>query len=94
MTIAVEADLTEEAYAERPGCRAQPRRSRSPRSGGTPVICTQGKVIPDLLRVVVRHATGRGQVTQPQGQHVGAVAVDGDRLVAADHIASPLATRP
>ena len=49
MTIRDEPALTEEAYAEDRKRGPAQGCSRSPTADGTPVICTQGKVIPDLI---------------------------------------------
>ena len=71
VTITAEADLTEEAYAARPGHRAQARRRDHRRWRDTRHLHTgQGD---SLSAGVVAGYRQAGQVTQPQGQHVGAV---------------------
>ena len=74
VVIANEPELTEEAYADDRKA-ARHRIVEIAETSGTPVICTQGKVIPDFIALVVRARRGAArQVAQPQGQHVGDVA--------------------
>ena len=89
--ISTEASLTEEAYAADPDA-AHSRIIKIAAQGGTPVICTQGKVIPYLLE------WWRG-IRKPDKSHnrkgsTWVLSLHGDRIVAADYIDSPLATRP
>ncbi|TDO17733.1 8-oxo-dGTP diphosphatase [Mycobacterium sp. BK086] len=91
VTISAEADLTEEAYANDPDA-AHKRITEIVARGGTPVICTQGKVIPYLL------AWWRGNDKPDKSRNrkgsTWVLSLDGDRIIAADYIGSPLATRP
>ena len=75
VAIRNEPTLTEEAYAKSPK-RGRQRMLQIAEQAGTPVICTQGKVIPDLIDVVVRtRRSAPRQIAQPQRQYLGAVAV-------------------
>lgn len=89
--IAAEATLTEEAYAADPGA-AHKRIAEIAARGGTPVICTQGKVIPFLL------AWWRGSEKPDKSRNrkgsTWVLSLHGDRIVAADYIDSPLAIKP
>ncbi|MBY4227335.1 NUDIX hydrolase [Rhodococcus fascians] len=83
--------LSEEGYAEDPRKGRQRARDIA-ETMSTPVICSQGKVIPDLMR----WWADKDGITLPANRNrKGSVWVlsrhDG-RLVAADHIASPLPT--
>ncbi|OZC82707.1 NUDIX hydrolase [Rhodococcus sp. 06-418-5] len=83
--------LSEEGYADDP--RKGRHRARDiAELPGTPVVCSQGKVIPDLMRWWAE----KDGITLPANRNrKGSVWVlsrrDG-RLIAADHIASPLPT--
>jgi 8-oxo-dGTP pyrophosphatase MutT (NUDIX family) len=92
VTIRDEPALTEEAYSENPK-KARRRVLEIAAAGGTPVICTQGKVIPDLIgwwcgRDGVRPDKARNR----KGSTWVLSSVEG-HVVAADHIDSPLAAR-
>ncbi|BBY66024.1 8-oxo-(d)GTP phosphatase MutT1 [Mycolicibacterium helvum] len=91
VTITVEADLTEEAYAADPDS-AHKRIAEIAAGGGTPVICTQGKVIPYLL--AWWRGTEKPDKSRNRKGSTWVLSLDGDRIVAADYIGSPLATRP
>ena len=82
--------LTEEAYAEQP--QAQPGSGcwRSPTKSGTPVICTQGKVIPDLIEWWCERDGVRPDKSRNRKGSVWVLSLSGGTLVAADHIGSPL----
>jgi 8-oxo-(d)GTP phosphatase len=89
--ISNEPTLTEEAYADNPK-RGRRRALQIAESHRTPVICTQGKVIPDLIawwcdRDGVRPDKSRNR----KGSTWVLSLVDG-HLIAADHIGSALAT--
>lgn len=89
--IGNEPTLTEEAYADNPK-RGRRRILQIAESQSTPVICTQGKVIPDLIawwceRDGVRPDRSRNR----KGSTWVLSLVDG-HLIAADHIGSALAT--
>ena len=88
--ITVEPALTEESYAENPKA-AHRRVLEIAERGGTPVICTQGRVIPYLIdwwcaRDQVKPAKSRNR----KGSTWILSLAEG-RLVAADHLPSPLA---
>ncbi len=92
VTINLEPMLTEEAYAEDPG-PAQERVIDIAAKGGTPVICTQGKVIPYLLEWwCARDGMAPVKSSNRKGS-TWILSLDRGRLVAADYIASALATK-
>ena len=85
-----EADLTEEAYAKDPG-RGRERALQIAAQPGTPVICTQGKVIPDLVTWwCERDGLRPDKSPNDKGSTWALSLVDG-RLTAADHIGGALA---
>ena len=88
-----EPALTEEAYAE--SHQAGRRRIiEIAKSDGTPVICTQGKVIPDLIAWWCAHDGVRPDKSRNRKGSAWVMSLAGGKLVAADHIDSPLAVRP
>ena len=91
LKVAAEADLTEEAYADDPDV-AHKRIAEIAARGGTPVICTQGKVIPYLL--AWWRGTDKPDKSRNRKGSTWVLSFDGDRIVGADYIGSPLATRP
>ncbi|CQD21046.1 hydrolase, NUDIX family protein [Mycobacterium europaeum] len=85
-----EPALTEEAYAKSPK-RARHRMLAIAEQQGTPVICTQGKVIPDLI---AWWCARDGVSPDKSRNHKGSawvLSLSGGRLVAADHIGGALA---
>lgn len=90
VTVHNEITLTEEAYAKNRK-RGRQRVLSIAEQDGTPVICTQGKVIPDLID----WWCGRDGVRPDRSRnHKGStwvLSLSGGRLVAADHIGGPLA---
>jgi 8-oxo-(d)GTP phosphatase len=84
--------LTEEAYADD---RKQARRRilEIAASGGTPVICTQGKVIPDLVAWWCDRDGVRPDKSRNRKGSTWVLSSWQGHLVAADHIGSPLATK-
>jgi 8-oxo-(d)GTP phosphatase len=84
--------LTEEAYAEDRKA-ARRRVLEIAASGGTPVICTQGKVIPDLITWWCERDGVRPDKSRNRKGSTWVMSSWQDRLVAADHIGSPLATK-
>jgi 8-oxo-dGTP pyrophosphatase MutT (NUDIX family) len=84
--------LTEEAYADD---RKQARRRilEIAASGGTPVICTQGKVIPDLITWWCDREGVRPDKSRNRKGSTWVLSSWQGHLVAADHIGSPLATK-
>lgn len=88
--IKLEPQLSEEGYAEdRDAGRARARKIAS--KSGVRVICSQGKVIPDL----VRWWAARDGISLPPARNRKAsmwvLSLHGDTLVAADHVDGPLA---
>ena len=92
VAITTEADLTEEAYAEDPKA-ARNRVLDIVAHGGTPVICTQGKVIPYLLAWWREGDVGKPDRVRNRKGSTWVLSLSGPEIVAADYIASPLARR-
>ena len=88
--IRSEAWLTEEAYANNPK-RARRRIFKIAKQSRTPVICTQGKVIPDLVAWWCNRDGVRPDKSRNRKGSTWVLSLSGGRLVAADHIASALA---
>jgi 8-oxo-dGTP diphosphatase len=59
---------------------------------GRPVICTQGRVIPDLIAWWCDRDGVRPDKSRNRKGSTWVLSFAGDELVAADHIGSPLAT--
>lgn len=92
VAIGCEPTLTEEAYAKSPKA-AHKRVLEIATHSDTPVICTQGKVIPYLIDWwCARDGVKPDKSRNRKGSTWVLSLVDG-RLVAADHIASPLAVK-
>ena len=90
--IDIEASLTEEAYtADKKSGRARVLEIASGAAGATPVICTQGKVIPDLIAWWCERDGVRPDKSRNRKGSIWVLSSAEGRLVAADHIASPLA---
>lgn len=87
-----EPDLTEEAYAT-DRKRARLRVIEIAAAGATPVICSQGKVIPDLIAWWCERDGVRPDKSRNRKGSTWVMSMAGGRLVAADHIGSPLAKR-
>ncbi len=84
--------LTEEAYAD----DRKPARRRVleiAAAGGTPVICTQGKVIPDLIAWWCDRDGVRPDKSRNRKGSTWVMSSWQGHLVAADHIGSPLAKK-
>ncbi|BBY29249.1 NUDIX hydrolase [Mycolicibacterium sediminis] len=85
-----EPTLTEEAYAaDHDAGRA--RFAEIARADGTPVICTQGKVIPDLIAWWCERDGVKPDKSRNRKGSTWVLSVADGALVAADHIGSPLA---
>lgn len=85
-----EPTLTEESYADN-AKQARRRVLEIAGLGGTPVICTQGKVIPDLIAWwCTRDGISPDKSRNRKGS-TWVLSLSGGRLVAADHLGSPLA---
>lgn len=91
-TICDEPLLTEEAYPENRKV-ARHRILEIAAAGGTPVICTQGKVIPDLIAWWCERDGVRPDKSRNRKGSAWVMSMADGRLVAADHIGSPLASR-
>ena len=86
-----ETDLTEEAYADNPK-RGRRRVQDIIATEQTPVICTQGKVIPDLISWWCNRDEVRADKSLNRKGSTWVLSLAAGRLVAADHIANALAT--
>lgn len=86
-----EPTLTEEAYVDDHGS-ARKRTLEIAKTEGTPVICSQGKVIPDLITWWCERDGVRPDKSRNRKGSTWVLSLVGDRLIAADHIGSPLAT--
>jgi 8-oxo-dGTP pyrophosphatase MutT (NUDIX family) len=84
--------LTEESYADNRKA-ARHRVLEIAAAGGTPVICTQGKVIPDLIAWWCERDGVRPDKSRNRKGSAWVMSLADERLVAADHIGSPLATK-
>lgn len=91
-TIHDEPLLTEEAYPESRKA-ARHRVLEIAASGGTPVICTQGKVIPDLIAWWCERDGVRPDKSRNRKGSAWVMSLAEGRLIAADHIGSPLAAK-
>jgi 8-oxo-(d)GTP phosphatase len=92
VTIHNEPALTEEAYsANRKAARHRVLEIAS--TDGTPVICTQGKVIPDLIAWWCERDKVRPDKSQNRKGSTWVMSMADGKLVAADHIGSPPAVK-
>jgi 8-oxo-dGTP pyrophosphatase MutT (NUDIX family) len=82
--------LTEEAYAKNPK-RGRQRVLDIVGHDGTPVICTQGKVIPDLIEWWCRRDGVRPDKSRNHKGSTWVLSLAAGRLVAADHVGGALA---
>lgn len=85
-----EPALTEEAYSDDHG-PARKRVLEIAKADGTPVICSQGKVIPDLISWWCDRDGVRPDKSRNRKGSTWVLSFAEDRLIAADHIGSPLA---
>jgi 8-oxo-(d)GTP phosphatase len=85
-----EPTLTEEAYAKSPK-RARHRVLQIAAQGGTPVICSQGKVIPDLIEWWCERDGVRPDKSRNRKGSTWVLSLSGGKLKAADHIGGALA---
>jgi len=90
VTVSNEPTLTEEAYAENPK-RGRRRVLQIAGSHHTPVICTQGKVIPDLIAWWCERDGVRPDKSRNRKGSTWVLSLADGRLIAADHIGSALA---
>ncbi|MFV0493486.1 NUDIX hydrolase [Mycobacterium sp.] len=84
-----EPALTEEAYAKNQK-RARQRVLQIAGRRGTPVICTQGKVIPDLIGWWCDRDGVRPDKSRNRKGSTWVLSMSGGKLIAADHIGSAL----
>lgn len=91
-TIQHEPLLTEEAYADDRKAARQ-RFLEIAACEGTPVICSQGKVIPDFVEWWCERDGVRPDKSRNRKGSTWVMSLHDGRLVAADHIGSPLATK-
>ncbi|MCH9709640.1 MAG: NUDIX hydrolase [Actinomycetia bacterium] len=92
VTIRMEPKLTEEAYADNRKATRQ-RILKIAATSANPVICTQGKVIPDLIAWWCERDGVRPDKSRNRKGSTWVMSLSGGRLVAADHIGSPLAPK-
>jgi 8-oxo-dGTP diphosphatase len=90
VTINNEPTLTEEAYADNPK-RGRRRILQIAGSHPTPVICTQGKVIPDLIAWWCERDGIRPDKSRNRKGSTWVLSLAAGRLIAADHIGNALA---
>ncbi|MCV7310122.1 NUDIX hydrolase [Mycobacterium paraffinicum] len=90
VTVHNEPTLTEEAYGKSPK-RGRHRMLEIAEQEGTPVICTQGKVIPDLIAWWCERDGIRPDKSRNHKGSTWVLSLSGGRLVAADHIGGALA---
>ncbi len=91
VTIRDEPLLTEEVYAK-DHKRTRQRVLEIAAKSGTRVICTQGKVIPDLIAWWCERDGVRPDKSRNRKGSVWVMSLSGRRLIAADHVSSPLAS--
>ena len=92
LPISLEPGLTEESYAADPKA-ARRRILEIAALGGTPVICTQGKVIPYVIDWWCARDGVQPDKSRNRKGSTWILSLADGRLIAADHLASPLATR-
>ncbi len=90
LPITVEPALTEEAYAENPEA-AHKRVLEIAALGGTPAICSQGKVIPYLIDWWCHRDGVKPDKSRNRKGSTWVLTLAQGRLIAADHMPSPLA---
>ena len=90
VTVHNEPDLTEESYAKN-AKRSRRRMLDIAGLDGTPVICTQGKVIPDLIAWWCERDGVRPDKSRNHKGSTWVLSLCAGRLVAADHIGGALA---
>lgn len=88
--ITIEKTLTEEAYADDPKA-AQQRILEIAALGGTPAICSQGKVIPYLIEWWCERDGVKPDKSRNRKGSTWVLSLSDGKLIAADHMPSPLA---
>jgi 8-oxo-dGTP diphosphatase len=91
--IVDEPTLTEEAFADDKRT-ARHRVMEIAKLDGTPVICTQGKVIPELIAWWCDRDGVRPDKSRNRKGSTWVLSLSDGKLVAADHIGSPLSFNP
>jgi 8-oxo-dGTP diphosphatase len=91
-TIHSEPLLTEESYSDNRKA-SRHRFLELAHTDGTPVICSQGKVIPDLIAWWCERDGVRPDTSRNRKGSAWVMSLHDGRLVAADHIGSPLAVK-
>jgi 8-oxo-(d)GTP phosphatase len=91
VSIRDEPLLTEEAYTSNHK-RTRQRVLDIAAKSGTRVICSQGKVIPDLIEWWCERDGVRPDKSRNRKGSVWVLSLSGRRLIAADHVSSPLAS--
>jgi 8-oxo-dGTP pyrophosphatase MutT (NUDIX family) len=87
--IILEPTLTEEAYWQ-DRAKARQRALEIAATDGTPVICTQGKVIPDLIQWWCERDRVKPDKSRNGKGSTWVLSMHNGKLIDADHIASPL----
>jgi 8-oxo-(d)GTP phosphatase len=88
--IQTERALTEEAYAKSPK-RARNRMLQIAAQAGTPAICSQGKVIPDLIAWWCERDGVRPDKSRNHKGSTWVLSLSAGKLIAAEHIGGALA---
>ncbi|MBX7430689.1 NUDIX hydrolase [Mycobacterium sp. Y57] len=91
-SIRNEPTLTEEAYADDRKAARQ-RILEIAAAASNPVICSQGKVIPDMISWWCERDGVRPDKSRNRKGSTWVMSMAGGRLVAADHMGSPLAPK-
>jgi len=86
--ITLEPKLTEEAYAKNPKA-AHKRMLEIAALGGTPAICSQGRVIPYVIDWWCERDGVKPDKSRNQKGSSWVLSLSGGRLVAADYLPSP-----
>ena len=89
--VSVESALTADAYADDPK-RAHKRVLAIVAQGGTPVICTQGEVIPSLIDWWCKRDGIKPDKSRNRKGSTWVLSLAQGQLIAADHLPSPLAS--
>lgn len=92
LLIQPEPTLSEESYAQNRKAGRQ-RLLDIAAAGGTPVVCTQGKVIPDLIGWWCQRDGVHAEEAENRKGSLWVMSLVDGRLVAADHLAGPLPAR-
>jgi 8-oxo-(d)GTP phosphatase len=90
--VSVEPSLTEEAYWENRK-QARQRVLEIAAAGGSPVICTQGKVIPDLISWWSERDGVRPDKSRNRKGSAWVLSLHEGKLIQADHLDSALPPR-